>query len=46
MACRTATGIRLLTRNGNNWSDRFPLIVAANTKASASRWAEDFIRLQ
>jgi ATP dependent DNA ligase domain len=29
MARRDSAGIRLLTRNGNDWSDRFPLIVEA-----------------
>jgi bifunctional non-homologous end joining protein LigD len=29
MARRDPVGIRLLTRRGNDWSDRFPLVVAA-----------------
>jgi ATP-dependent DNA ligase len=29
MARRDAAGVRLLTRNGHEWSARFPLIVAA-----------------
>jgi bifunctional non-homologous end joining protein LigD len=29
MVRRNAAGVRLLTRNGNNWTDRFPLIAAA-----------------
>ena len=29
MARRDAAGVRLLTRNGINWSSRFPLIVQA-----------------
>ncbi len=29
MARRGAAGVRLLTRNGHDWSTRFPLIVAA-----------------
>jgi hypothetical protein len=29
MARRNAAGVRLLTRNGHDWSPRFPLIVAA-----------------
>jgi bifunctional non-homologous end joining protein LigD len=29
MARRAPTGIRLLTRRGNDWADRFPLIVEA-----------------
>jgi ATP-dependent DNA ligase len=29
MARRDAAGVRLLTRNGHDWSTRFPLIVAA-----------------
>jgi ATP-dependent DNA ligase len=29
MVRRDAAGVRLLTRNGNNWTDRFPLIAAA-----------------
>jgi ATP-dependent DNA ligase len=29
MARRDAAGVRLLTRNGHDWSSRFPLIVAA-----------------
>ena len=29
MARRDPLGIRLITRQGNNWSDRFPLIVEA-----------------
>src|SRR5262245_35468216 len=29
MARRDATGVRLLTRNGHDWSDRFPLIAEA-----------------
>jgi bifunctional non-homologous end joining protein LigD len=28
MARRDAAGVRLLTRNGHDWSSRFPLIVA------------------
>ena len=29
MACRDPVGGRLLTRNGNDWSARFPLVVEA-----------------
>ena len=29
MARRDATGVRLLTRNGVDWSDRFPLVAEA-----------------
>ena len=29
MARRDPVGIRLLTRKGNDWSDRFPLVVEA-----------------
>src|SRR6476646_10893433 len=29
MARRDSVGIRLITRRGNNWSDRFPLVVEA-----------------
>ena len=29
MARRDAVGIRLITRRGNDWSDRFPLVVEA-----------------
>ena len=29
MARRDPVGIRLLTRNGNDWSARFPLVVEA-----------------
>jgi bifunctional non-homologous end joining protein LigD len=29
MARRDAAGVRLLTRNGNNWTDRYPLIAEA-----------------
>jgi len=29
MVRRNAAGVRLLTRNGHDWSSRFPLIVAA-----------------
>ena len=29
MARRDSVGIRLITRRGNDWSDRFPLVVAA-----------------
>ena len=29
MARRDPVGIRLLTRNGNDWSSRFPLVVEA-----------------
>jgi bifunctional non-homologous end joining protein LigD len=29
MACRNAVGVRLLTRNGHDWTSRFPLIVQA-----------------
>jgi hypothetical protein len=31
MARRDPVGIRLITRRGNNWSDRFPLVVEAVT---------------
>jgi bifunctional non-homologous end joining protein LigD len=31
MARRDPVGIRLITRRGNDWSDRFPLVVAAVT---------------
>jgi ATP-dependent DNA ligase len=29
MARRDPVGIRLITRRGNDWSDRFPLVVEA-----------------
>jgi bifunctional non-homologous end joining protein LigD len=29
MARRDSVGIRLITRRGNDWSDRFPLVVEA-----------------
>src|SRR5258708_29627240 len=29
MACRDPVGIRLITRRGNDWTTRFPLIVEA-----------------
>jgi bifunctional non-homologous end joining protein LigD len=29
MALRDAAGIRLLTRNGSDWSERLPAVVAA-----------------
>ena len=29
MARRDPVGIRLLTRRGNDWSDRFPLVIEA-----------------
>ena len=29
MVRRDGRGIRLITRNGNDWTERFPLIVAA-----------------
>jgi bifunctional non-homologous end joining protein LigD len=29
LACRDASGIRLITRNGHNWSDRYPAVVEA-----------------
>ena len=29
MVRRDSSGIRLITRNGNDWTERFPLIVAA-----------------
>jgi bifunctional non-homologous end joining protein LigD len=29
MVRRDSAGVRLLTRNGNNWTDRYPLIAAA-----------------
>jgi bifunctional non-homologous end joining protein LigD len=29
MARRDSVGIRLITRRGNNWSDRFPLVIEA-----------------
>ena len=29
MARRDPVGIRLITRHGNDWSDRFPLVVEA-----------------
>ena len=31
MARRDSVGIRLITRRGNDWSDRFPLVVEAVT---------------
>ena len=35
MARRDPVGIRLITRRGNDWSDRFPLVVeAVNTSGS------------
>jgi hypothetical protein len=29
MACRNPVGIRLITRRGNDWSERFPLVIEA-----------------
>jgi len=37
MARRNAAGVRLLTRNGHDWSSRFPLIVAAVLSMGCSR---------
>jgi hypothetical protein len=31
MVRRDAAGVRLLTRNGHDWSDRYPLIAARST---------------
>ena len=35
MACRDPIGIRLLTRNGHDWSPRYPLIVEAVNRLEA-----------
>jgi ATP-dependent DNA ligase len=35
MARRDPAGIRLLTRNGHDWSPRYPLIVEAVNKSEA-----------
>jgi bifunctional non-homologous end joining protein LigD len=35
MACRDPVGIRLLTRNGHDWSARYPLIVEAVNRLKA-----------
>src|SRR5262245_25322475 len=35
MARRDATGVRLLTRNGHDWSDRYPAIVEAVNRLKA-----------
>jgi ATP-dependent DNA ligase len=37
MVRRNAAGVRLLTRNGHDWSSRFPLIVAAVLSMGCSR---------
>jgi bifunctional non-homologous end joining protein LigD len=36
IACREAVGIRLITRNGLNWSDRYPAVVEALRELSAT----------
>jgi ATP-dependent DNA ligase len=36
MACRDAVGVRLFTRNGIDWSGRFPLIVRADDVQNVS----------
>jgi bifunctional non-homologous end joining protein LigD len=40
MARRDSVGIRLITRRGNDWSDRFPLVIEAvnHLKSSTARW--------
>ena len=35
MARRNPVGIRLLTRNGNDWANRYPLIVEAVNQLSS-----------
>ena len=35
MARRDSVGIRLITRRGNDWSDRFPLVVEASNHLTA-----------
>ena len=37
MARRDPVGIRLLTRRGNDWSDRFPLVVEAVNLSGCGR---------
>jgi hypothetical protein len=37
MVRRDASGVRLLTRNGNDWTERFPTIVEAASGAQARR---------
>jgi ATP-dependent DNA ligase len=44
MARRDAAGVQLLTRNGIDWSFRFPLIVQAVGALSADRRRGDLLR--
>jgi len=39
LARRGAAGVRLFTRNGHDWTERFPLIVGALKAASSRRAA-------
>jgi bifunctional non-homologous end joining protein LigD len=41
MARRDATGVRLLTRDGHDWTSRFPQIAAAATGAAPLSGAID-----
>jgi ATP-dependent DNA ligase len=41
MVRRTPNGIRIRTRNGFDWTDRFPLIVNAATKLRATSFVLD-----
>ena len=41
MARRDSAGIRLITRNGNDFTDRFPIIVAAVTALPAKSFLID-----
>ena len=40
MARRDPVGIRLITRRGNGWTDRFPLVIEAvnHLKVRSARW--------
>jgi ATP-dependent DNA ligase len=46
MARRDPVGIRLLTTRGNDWSDRFPLVVEAvnHLRALPDRWGGGLLR--
>jgi ATP dependent DNA ligase domain len=41
MVRRTAAGVRIRTRNGHDWTDRFPLIVEASGKLRATSFVID-----
>ena len=40
MARRDAVGIRLLTRGGNDWTDRFRLMVEARSRGRSDQQAK------